>query len=314
MSTNHERETGGTLAPAKSNPLAGWFSGIACLAWALTFSGAAHAVLLAVSGNNAGPVGPIQLWVLPPPLPFGPTPPTDQFVPDGANVAGANGRAWAADQVQYYYSELSGGFGPSDGIHVVPVVPGIFGGPDSKVFANPSPSAGIRDLDVSIVDNDLYALTGSASTPPTVFRLSRLDGHIKGSVVLQAPAVWDADGFTVLPNGNFLVNLGDAVPFYQEFSSGTGAPVGPGFSVPCGKATGVDAGFNALVIQCDFNSFLATTLTGVVLEKYLVTANSIEDIEGVFGPPLPGLPEPGTLALLGVGLAGLGLARRRSPS
>ncbi len=314
VSSCNENDRSGGLTQGISHILAGWSFGIACVAGALTSSGSANAILLSVSGNNAAMGGgPVQRWVLPPPLPFGPTPPTDQFIPDGATVPLANGRAWGADQVRYYYSELSGGFGPSDGIHVVPVVASTFGGPDSFVFANPSPLTGIRDLDVSIVDNDLYAFTGSASTPPTVFRLSRVDGHVIGSpVILQAPAVWDSDGFTILPNGNFLVNLGDASPLYQEFNSVSGAPVGTGFSVPCGKATGVDAGFSSLVIQCDFHSFLVTTLSGVVFETYLVSPNNIEDIEGVFGPPLPGVSEPAGHALLGAGLIGLVLARRRA--
>lgn len=313
-STGNEDGRRNATTWATSRIGAGQLLRIACFAGMLTFAVGADAILLSVSGNNAAlGGGPVQRWVLPPPLPAGPTPPTDQFVPDGATVPLANGRAWAADQVRYYYSELGGGFGPSDGIHVVPVVAGVFGGPDGSIFANPDPSAGIRDLDVSIVDNDLYAFTGSASGAPTVYRLSRVDGHVIGSpVLLQAPAVWDADGFTVLPNGNFLLNLGDASPIYQEFSSVTGAPVGTGFSVPCGRATGVDAGFSSLVIQCDFHSFLVTTFTGVVVETYLVSSNNIEDIEGVFGPPLPGISEPAAHALLGAGLVGLILTRRRA--
>ncbi|WP_300337066.1 PEP-CTERM sorting domain-containing protein [Accumulibacter sp.] len=303
--------------------LNGVFTGAHCFSRLVMFAALAstlgatpaRAAFLYVSGNNAGPTGPIQQWAVGlPAAPF-PAAPDVQFVPDAAFVPGANGRALAADQFFLYYSELSSGFGPSDGIHVISVSDPMKH--DVRVFANPNPGWGIQDLDVFDLFGDpysvnasLYALTGYPSGAPTVFRLSRFDGHVIGlPVVLQAPAAPDSDGFTVLPNGNFLVNTGDASPTYQEFDSITGAAVGQGFTVPCGQATGVDAGPTTLVIQCDFNSFLITDFSGNVLDKVLVTGNHIEDIEGIFGPPLP---EPASLGLLGLGLAALGLVRRRA--
>ncbi len=294
-----------------------WFSGIVM---AITLAAAlsplrAEATVLQVSGNNAGPVVPIQQWVVS--LPAGPFPvaPVVQFVPNGATVPGANGRALGADQLFFYYSELSNGSGPSDGIHVIKISDPLK--QDVNIFPNPNPAWGIQDLDVfdvfanpSNISASLYALTGYPSGAPTVYQLSRVDGHVIGSpVILQAPAQPDSDGFTVLPNGNFLVNTGDASPTYWQFDSITGAAIiGSDFTVPCGAATGVDAGPTSLVIQCDFNSFLITDFSGNVLDTVLVNANQVEDIEGIFGPPL--LPEPATLGLLAIGLAGIALIRR----
>ena len=275
----------------------------------------AESTTLQVSGNNAGPFGLIQQWAVTLPAGPFPVPPVDQFVPDGAFVPNANGRALGADQFFFYYSELSKGSGPSDGIHVIRISDPLKH--DVAVFPNPNPAWGIQDLDVfdvfanpSNINASLYALTGYPSGAPTVYQLSRLDGHVIGApVILQAPASPDSDGFTVLPNGNFLVNTGDASPTYWQFNPLTGAAIlGSNFTVPCGAATGVDAGPTSLVIQCDFNSFLITDFSGNVLDTVLVNLNDVEDIEGIFGPPL--LPEPASLCLFAIGLAGIGFARQ----
>jgi hypothetical protein len=42
----------------------------------------------------------------------------------------------------------------------------------------------------------------------------------QGGLSIQSPASPDSDGFTVLPDGNFLINDGDASPIYREFVAG----------------------------------------------------------------------------------------------
>lgn len=104
----------------------------------------------------------------------------------------------------------------------------------------------------------------------------------------------DSDGFSVLPNGNWLISDADAVNSYNQYNPTTGmeiagtnlVAVGPG-GAACGSATGVDN--NAailpgdLVFDCNFDSlvvdavdFSTNTLT-FVSQTFTGTAGG-EDI------------------------------------
>ena len=136
-----------------------------------------------------------------------------------------------------YYSGLD-----NSGIHLAPYNQGS-GGHDFAVFPNPNPNGYfIQDLDYRRDTCTLYAMTGYESAPPVVYGLGPTDGHVMSSVAIQQHPGTQADGFTVLPDGNFLINDNDGVPTYREYSSSTGQPVTGGivFTLPVSLATGVD--------------------------------------------------------------------------
>ena len=72
---------------------------------------------------------------------------------------------------------------------------------------NPAPATSIQDLD--LVNGVLYAMTGYILGPAglQVFGLDPVTGTVvRGPVSIGPPAGTTSDGFTVLPNGNFLIN------------------------------------------------------------------------------------------------------------
>lgn len=98
-----------------------------------------------------------------------------------------------------------------------------------------------------------------------------------------------SDGFTVLPNGNFLINTGEASCTYNQFDPSTGAVIlGTTIVVPGVTCTGVDTDGTSLYFQVNFNSFVKTDLTGFVVATQPVTSppfacgsggsNCVEDI------------------------------------
>src|SRR5215831_13348739 len=130
--------------------------------------------------------------------------PVASFVPTGAFDAN-NGRGVVVLGNAVYYTELSGGFGPTDFIRVAPYNGGA-GGTDIRTLPNPDPGKGVQDLEIA--NGVLYAMTGYDDTGPLkVFGLNPVTGAVVSRpVLIGPPAHTDSDGFTVLPNGNFLIN------------------------------------------------------------------------------------------------------------
>lgn len=221
--------------------------------------------------------------------------------------AGTNARGRAVEVVGntvYYATAFST---PGD-IHLAPYNSGL-GGSDFATFSNPRPGFGVQDLDYR--NGVLYALTGYPSGLPIVFSLSPTDGHVISSVSIQSHPGTGSDGFTVLPNGDFLINDDDNEPTYRGYDPTTGNPTGLVITLSgLGRSTGVDynPGDNSLYFH-NLSPFglTRTTLTGTFIESVPIPSSL-----GLFGDiSVLAVPEPSSLALVAIGLAGLGFACRK---
>ncbi|MBV9743737.1 MAG: hypothetical protein JO099_08230 [Acidobacteriia bacterium] len=207
--------------------------------------------------------------------------PIASFIPTGAQSDDNNGRGVYVSGNNVYYTELVGneGFGPTDFIRVAPFNRGT-GGADIKTLPSPRPGTGIQDLSIS--NGVLYVLTGYPTSPPEVFGLNPSTGAVlSGPILIALPAAVDSDGFTVMPNGNFLINSGSGSCTYNQFNPSTGAlipsttitvPVVAVNPLPC---TGVDTDGSFLYFQTNENSFTQTALDGTLVK----TLNVIEEIQ-----------------------------------
>jgi hypothetical protein len=228
-----------------------------------------------VGNNSAFGGGPIKTYDL------GTGALINSFVPDGA--LGGNGRAVAIQGDEIFYSELSSAnsfFGPSDGIHVAPWNGGA-GGHDSRVLPNPDPLKGIQDLTFS--NGNLYALTGYPDGHLQAWELNPTTGAVLSGPIAIAQATPDpaSDGFAVLPDGNFLINNGDASCSYQEYDSSTGQPTGQSITLPSADfsiCTGVETDGTSLYFQTNFDGFTKTDLSGNVIATTTVSSNTVEDV------------------------------------
>jgi hypothetical protein len=126
------------------------------LALAVTLGNAFAADVL-VSGNSAAfGHGPISTYDVTTHTFVG------SFVPDGA-FGSNNGRGLALTKNEFFYTELTNGFGATDGIRVAPFNGGN-GGADVGFFPNPIPGQGIADL--AFGAEGLWVLAGYPSVGP----------------------------------------------------------------------------------------------------------------------------------------------------
>ncbi len=239
------------------------------------------------------------------------------FVPQWATACpggGCNGRGVALLGKYVYYTELDNGFGPSDAIHIA-LWNGGAGSSDILTIANPTPGTGI--VDVKGNGGFLYIMTGYQSGPEIIDKMDGV-GHLLSSVTLSNGAggnLSNSDGFTILPNGNYLINEGDGVNLYDQYDPLTGMRIaGTTISAQgCGNATGVDTNGTNLYFSCNLSSIQVTDMTGAAIMNVADPGGVWEDIslsqEAPHNPPP--VPEPFTIMLFGAGLAGLGAMRRR---
>src|SRR5439155_21267680 len=110
-----------------------------------------------------------------------------------------------------------------------------------RVLPNPAPTTGIQDLDFA--NGHLYALTGYDKGSLQAWELNPSNGAvITGPVAIGFPGTQDANGFTILPDGNFLINDEDLSCTYQEYDSLTGQAMVFSIDLPLDRypCSGVD--------------------------------------------------------------------------
>jgi hypothetical protein len=233
----------------------------------------------------------------------------NSFTPTAAAGASGHGLAVAGNTIYYTETTGSNGIGPSDGIHVAPFNGGA-GGPDTMVLPNPRPGTGISNL--KFHDGILYAMAGKFFASPIVYELNPTNGAILGSVAISGPANDQSDGFVVLPNGNFLINDGDANKTYREYSAATGLATGFVLTVPGNPAftTGVDTDGTHLFFATyssgsAFTGFTETDMAGNLLAFSAQKGPANTTMEDISLIQPAAVPEPSGLVLLCIGALGL---------
>ncbi len=291
---------------------------LAATAVALLFSSGAYADEYALQNSAAFGSGPISTVDLTTNTVVG------SFIPQWAVSCpggSCNGRCVALLGGFVYYTELNGGFGASDAIHIADWNNGA-GSADIGTILNPTPGTGI--VDVKGNGGFLYIMTGYDTGPEIIDKMSGI-GTLLSSVTLTDGSggfLSDSDGFTILPNGNYLINEGDAINSYDQYDpvtgvriSGTNIQDAPNF---CGSSTGVDTDGTHLFFSCNFNSVEETDFAGVAIQNFSDPGSGWEDISlnqaAPITPPGGSVPEPFTLSIFGAGLAGAVAMRRRKKS
>lgn len=173
----------------------------------------------------------------------------NSFIPDGAKLGTNNGRGVEVLGNFVYYTELTNGFGSTDFIRVANFNNGAGSG-DIFQYPNPVPGTGVVDL--AAAGGLVYAMTGYPAGPEVVQATNGSGVNVGPTVTLHmtnGAVLTASDGFTVLGNGNWLINNGDAVNSYNQYDPTTGAEIAGttiqahNASGVCGSSTGVDNDF-----------------------------------------------------------------------
>lgn len=245
-----------------------------------------------ISGNNVGSSGPITTFGFPSGVLV------NSFVPENAG----NGRGIAVSGNELFYTTASGGAV----IHVTAYgIQGSGDATDSRSFVIPGANGGIAGL--AFFNGALYAMSGygSGGVSPQVWKLDPDTGDVLvGPITITGPAS-DADGFTVLPDGNFLIDDDDGVnefngfnpPMYREYNSTTGELVANGltidlrtFGVLGGTGVTTDPSLQSLYFAAfrDLNfsqAIVQTDIKGNFLALRQISDSAMEEIAVVRARP-----------------------------
>lgn len=282
-----------------------WSASVAALVVASAANADEFAVQNAMSPTGFGPIGTVDLTA---------GAQVGLFVPDHAKGA-ESGHGVLLIGNDLYYTELDGGTGPSDGLHIASWNHGA-GSPDTGLIANPSPGNAI--VDVKQFGGFLYLLEGFPNGPEFVDKID-LSGNLLSSVTLHTLSggeLTNSDGFTVLANGNFLINEAGTLPAYDQYDPITGNEIAGTMLDPsgCYATSGVDTDGKNLFFSCTFQSgILETDFSGNQLNFFndvgVPSGGGWEDIS--VANVAATVPEPMTAGLVAGGLVFGAFSRRR---